>query len=95
MTKDGLLLQGIYSEPTIKKHRAVLWMHGLSSAFYHEVRLTRLLVEALENKGWGFAHFNSRGHDVLAGIRKKTAPRHMVIHIIKPVPGQKYLKKVY
>lgn len=71
VTKDGLLLQGIYSESKIKKRRAVLWMHGLSSAFYHEVKLTKLLVEALENKGWGFAHFNSRGHDVLAGIRKK------------------------
>lgn len=71
VTKDGLLLQGMYSESKIKKHRAVLWMHGLSSAFYHEVKLTKLLVEALDNEGWGFAHFNSRGHDVLAGIRKK------------------------
>lgn len=71
VTKDRLLVQGIYSEPKSKKHRAVLWMHGLSSAFYHEVRLTKLLVDALENKGWGFAHFNSRGHDLLSGIRKK------------------------
>lgn len=71
VTKDGLLVQGIYSEPKIKKRRAVLWMHGLSSAFYHEVKLTKLLVEALETKGWGFAHFNSRGHDLLSGIRKK------------------------
>ena len=71
VTKDGLLLQGMFSESKIKKRRAVLWMHGLSSAFYHEVKLTKLLVEALENKGWGFAHFNSRGHDLLSGIRKK------------------------
>lgn len=70
VTKDKLQLAGMYAEPKVKNKKAILWMHGLSSAFYHEMTLFELLAAETEKQGWGFAHFNSRGHDVLAGIRK-------------------------
>ncbi len=50
--------------------RAILWMHGLSSAFYHEPKLLEMMADAANKEGWGFAQFNGRGHDILAGVRK-------------------------
>jgi hypothetical protein len=69
-TKDGLAHQGIFFAP--KKHgkRAILWVHGLSAAFYNDIHLFEVVAEACEKNGWGFALFNNRGHDLIAGIRK-------------------------
>jgi len=69
-TKDGLMHQGIFSAP--KKHgkKAILWMHGLSAAFYNDIHLYEAVADAGEKEGWGFALFNNRGHDLIAGIRK-------------------------
>ena len=69
-TSDGLRHQGIYAEPQVKKKRAVLWVHGLSAAFYNDYELYEVIADALNNEGWGFAIFNNRGHDLIAGIRK-------------------------
>lgn len=50
--------------------RAILWVHGLSAAFYNDITLYEVMAEACDKKGWGFAIFNNRGHDLIAGIRK-------------------------
>lgn len=69
-TKDKLSHQGIYFAPTKKEKRALLWIHGLSAAFYTGMSLYEAFVDACEKEGWGFAHFNNRGHDLIAGVRK-------------------------
>lgn len=69
-TSDGLLHQGIYTEPVKKGTRAILWMHGLSAAFYNDYQLYEVIADACNAEGWGFAIFNNRGHDLIAGIRK-------------------------
>ncbi len=69
-TSDGLRHQGIYAEPGVKKKKAVLWVHGLSAAFYNDYELYEVIASALNGNGWGFAIFNNRGHDLIAGIRK-------------------------
>ena len=69
-TKDGLLNQGLFSKPEKPGKRAVLWMHGLSAAFYNDIDLYEAVANACNKEGWGFAIFNNRGHDLIAGIRK-------------------------
>lgn len=70
-TKDGLVHQGIYFEPQKKSDTAILWIHGLTSAFYHNLPLVNGLVNACEKHGYGYASFNNRGHDCLTGIDKR------------------------
>lgn len=69
-TKDKLSHQGIYYAPTKKGKRALLLMHGLSAAFYTGMSLYEAFANAVEKEGWGFALFNNRGHDLIAGVRK-------------------------
>ncbi len=69
-TSDGLRHQGIYAAPKEKKKRAVLWIHGLSAAFYNDYELYEIIADELNRHGWGFAIFNNRGHDLIAAIRK-------------------------
>lgn len=70
ITKDKLKHQGIYFEPKKKDKRAILWVHGLSSTFYGDLPMQETYAAACEQEGWGFAAFNNRGHDLLAGSRK-------------------------
>lgn len=75
-TKDKLALQGLYAEPNPTSprlrgaRRAILWMHGLSSVFYNEPVFSETIADAANAQGWGFVQFNSRGHDLLAGLHK-------------------------
>ncbi len=69
-TKDKLQHQGIYFEPKKKGKRALLWLHGLSAAFYTGMSLYEAVADAVDKEGWGFALFNNRGHDLIAGVRK-------------------------
>ncbi len=75
-TKDKLVHQGLYAEPKkpsfakASAGKAILWVHGLSAAFYSEIHLYETVAETCEKQGWGFALFNNRGHDLIAGIRK-------------------------
>lgn len=63
-------MDGIYYEPKKKAKKAILWMHGLSATFYAGIELFDAMADACEREGWGFAHFNNRGHDLVAGVRK-------------------------
>jgi len=69
-TKDGIVLQGIYHEPPVKKDLAILWIHGLTSTFYSDALIFELLINKLDKDGAGFASFNNRGHDMITGLRK-------------------------
>ena len=70
VTKDKLVHQGIFYEPKAKGNRAILYVHGLSSVFYNEPVMTGMFADACETEGMAFASFNTRGHDMIAGIRK-------------------------
>lgn len=70
VTKDNLIHQGIYYKPKKPTKRVILWVHGLTSTFYNNVKLFELMADACEKEGIGFAAFNNRGHDIVTGIRK-------------------------
>ncbi len=69
-TKDGLVHQGIYFEPKSKGKRAVLWIHGLTSNFYSRIPMFEDFADLAQETGFGFAVFNTRGHDVMTNIKK-------------------------
>lgn len=70
VTKDKLIHQGIYFEPKKKIKRAILFVHGLTSTFYGQLALYDAILEECGEIGVGFAAFNNRGHDLIAGIKK-------------------------
>lgn len=69
-TKDGLVHQGVYFAPSKKGRRALLWLHGIGGTFYGSIPLYEAFVSECEKLGYGFAAFNTRGHDSIAGLRK-------------------------
>lgn len=69
-TKDKFIHQGIYFKPQKLVKRALLWIHGLTSTFYSNIKLVELLTEQCEARGYGLAAFNNRGHDIVTGIKK-------------------------
>lgn len=69
-TSDGLVHQGIYHESEKKGGYALLWIHGLTSNFYSDLTIFEKIVEKGEPAGLGFASFNNRGHDMIAGMRR-------------------------
>ena len=69
-TKDNLSHQGIYFKPKKRGQCAILWIHGLMSAFYRNLYLWETLAQSCEKYGFGFAAFNNRGHDIVTGIKK-------------------------
>lgn len=68
--KDGLIHQGIFFKPKTPRKRALLWIHGLTSNFYGNVKRIDTVVTACEKNGIGFASFNNRGHDMFASTHK-------------------------
>jgi esterase/lipase len=72
-TSDGLVHQGIFYKPTrphfarASRGRAILWVSGLTGRFYGDVIIMNEFAEACDKAGYGFASFNHRGHDFLAG----------------------------
>lgn len=69
-TKDKLIHQGIYFEPSKKSDVAILWVHGLTSTFYGKPVLNETIANECEKHGWGYANFHTRGHDLIAGIKQ-------------------------
>jgi pimeloyl-ACP methyl ester carboxylesterase len=65
-TRDGLKLYGILSEPEVfdSARTAVIFVHGLTSAFYHGLSRAGALQEACQAAGYALALYNNRGHDV-------------------------------
>ncbi len=70
VTKDKLVHQGICYTPVTQGKKAILWVHGLTSKFYSDIKLMNLFAQACNEHGMGFAAFNNRGHDYLAGAHR-------------------------
>ncbi len=82
VTIDKLVHQGIYYPPSRKAPafakamagktagKAILWIHGLTSTFYNNVKLFELMADACDKDGIGFAAFNNRGHDIVSGMKR-------------------------
>jgi pimeloyl-ACP methyl ester carboxylesterase len=66
-TRDGLQLYGVLSEPEVQSANklAVIFVHGLTSAFYHGLSRAHALQSACEEAGYALAIYNNRGHDIL------------------------------
>lgn len=71
ITTDGLVHQGIYFEPPKKTDIGILWIHGLTSAFFHNLPMADAVVKMCDKNGFGYASFNNRGHDIITGIDKQ------------------------
>jgi dienelactone hydrolase len=69
-TSDGYLHQGLVSLPN-RATRALVWVHGLTSTFYNNVVLMKALAQETETQGLAFASFNTRGHDMITGVKMK------------------------
>lgn len=70
ITKDKLVHQGIYFQPSRKNKKSILWVHGLTDNFYGDLHLMEELSSRCETEGWGLAAFNNRGHDIVSSITK-------------------------
>jgi pimeloyl-ACP methyl ester carboxylesterase len=65
-TRDGVWLDGVMAEPR-RRRTALIWVHGLGSAFSSGQVLIQELAGRLTSAGIGYFKFNNRGHDVVAG----------------------------
>jgi pimeloyl-ACP methyl ester carboxylesterase len=65
-THDGVWLDGVMAEPR-RRRTALIWVHGLGSAFSSGQVLIQALASRLTAAGIGYFKFNNRGHDVVAG----------------------------
>lgn len=70
VTKDKLIHQGIFFRPEKPGKKAILWVHGLTDNFYGDLSALEALSERCEKEGWGLASFNTRGHDIVASVKK-------------------------
>ena len=65
-TRDGVSLAGVMAEPRRRRGAALVWVHGLGSAFASGQPLIRELSTRLAAAGIGYLKLNTRGHDVVA-----------------------------
>jgi pimeloyl-ACP methyl ester carboxylesterase len=73
-TTDGIIHQGIISKTQVPSRRALLWIHGLTARFYGDVTLMNTFAQVCQDKGLGFASFNTRGHDMITGFHRADIP---------------------
>ena len=72
-TRDGVLLAGVMAEPRRRRRAALVWVHGLGSAFASGQPLIRELSARLTAAGVGYLKLNTRGHDVVARAGRRLA----------------------
>src|SRR5512138_82504 len=65
-TRDGVPLDGVFTEPRGRHATALIWVHGLGSVFSSGQPLTRELSTRLNAAGIAYFKLNTRGHDVVA-----------------------------
>jgi pimeloyl-ACP methyl ester carboxylesterase len=65
-TRDGVILDGLAVEPRGRRRTALVWVHGLGSAFSSGQPLIRALSGRLARAGVGYLKLNNRGHDTVA-----------------------------
>ncbi len=72
-TRDGVVLDGVIAEPRGRRNVALIWVHGLGSAFSSGQPLIRELSRRLNAAGIGYLKLNTRGHDTVARAGKRLA----------------------
>jgi len=92
-TKDKILHEGIYVEPVNKTKKALLYIHGLTSAFYHNLTLQDELIQQCRKNGIGYASFNNRGHDAIAYAHKLDASQEKGIRYITIGAGNEHFEE--
>jgi pimeloyl-ACP methyl ester carboxylesterase len=65
-TRDGVWLDGLMTEPRRRRRTALVWAHGLGSAFASGQPLIHALSTRLSAAGIAYFKLNNRGHDVVA-----------------------------
>lgn len=70
ITQDKLIHQGMFFKPDKPTKKALLWIHGITGNFYQNIGIFDALSDICNQKGFGFASFNTRGHDQITGFRK-------------------------
>ena len=70
ITKDKLVHQGMFFRPKKPTKKAILYVHGLTDNFYGDLSALEALSGRCEKEGWGLASFNTRGHDIVASVKK-------------------------
>lgn len=66
VTADGLIHQGFYVPG---RKTALLWIHALGNAFYHGIARHEAFLAECAKRGFGYAAFNNRGHDLLTSSK--------------------------
>src|SRR5712691_4950373 len=72
-TRDGVWLDGVIAEPRRRRTAALIWVHGLGSAFSSGQPLIRELSTRLNAAGIAYLKLNTRGHDTVARGGKRLA----------------------
>lgn len=70
VTRDKLIHQGLFYRPSRPGKKAILWVHGLTDNFYGDLSALEEMASQCEREGIGLASFNTRGHDIVASIKK-------------------------
>lgn len=95
-TKDKLIHQGIYFEPTKKSDTAILWVHGLSSTYASHIPTNDAFADICEKYHFGFAAFNNRGAKFIDGIQKRdTSDPKGYIHVPGGAGNEKFEECIY
>jgi pimeloyl-ACP methyl ester carboxylesterase len=72
-TRDGVWLDGVVAEPRRRRSAALIWVHGLGSAFASGQPLIGKLSTRLNAAGIAYFKLNTRGHDIVARGGKRLA----------------------
>ena len=72
-TRDGVWLDGVVAEPRRRRGAALVWVHGLGSAFASGQPLVQALSARLDAAGIAYFKLNTRGHDTVARAGKRLA----------------------
>ena len=94
-TKDGITLDGAVADAKGKKRVGVLFMHGLTSTFSRTRALWQGLAEMGKNHGIGVAAFNTRGHDIVVGYRRKRPGEKRRRHVMLGAAFENFKDCIY
>lgn len=72
VTKDDLILNGLFFNPKKKSNKALLFIHGFPGNFYQNSEIIISLAEEFQKSGLGLFSINTRGHDIINVTFKKS-----------------------
>lgn len=71
VTKDKILLEGLFFKPKRKSKTAALWVSGLDGRFSGNPNRTLTLAKIFNDKGIAFAIFDHRGQGTINSLKRK------------------------